>query len=352
MTPRSPLLEDLQAWIDRAEQANLSAGAHKHLGMARINVFDCILGGSDDEITAGRKNGGRPRGYAAWRPQRKTQALLAQVEQVLDEYEDYLPLTVRQIFYRLVGSHGYEKTERAYNRLAEALVRARRARMLPFEAIRDDGVVTIISQQYDGLEAFHDETARRAKSYRRDRQAGQSVRLELWCEAAGMLQQLQRVAEPFSVPVYSAGGFGSLTANYEIAERALERLVPTVILHVGDFDPSGESIFIAMAEDAAAFVDADRLIGTLRIEAVRIALTAQQVEAYHLPTAPPKASDTRSKKWEGETCQLEALAPDQLAAIIREAIEDRLDLGTYRRIVDLERADRAELLALPPGEAP
>ena len=43
--------------------------------------------------------------------------LLGQVEAVLDEYADYLPLTVRQIFYRLVGAYGYEKTERAYARL-------------------------------------------------------------------------------------------------------------------------------------------------------------------------------------------------------------------------------------------
>jgi hypothetical protein len=48
----------------------------------------------------------------------------------VDEYEAQLPLTVRQIFYRLVGDHGYEKTERAYSRLTEHLVRACRARSM------------------------------------------------------------------------------------------------------------------------------------------------------------------------------------------------------------------------------
>ena len=56
------------------------------------------------------------------------------------EYEDYLPLTVRQIFYRLVGAYGFEKTERAYERLGNHLVRARRAQIIRFDAIRDDGV--------------------------------------------------------------------------------------------------------------------------------------------------------------------------------------------------------------------
>ena len=67
-----------------------------------------------------------------------TLALLDQVRGVLNEYEDYLPLTIRQIFYRLVGAHEYEKTERAYERLIEHLNRARRARMIPMDVIRDD----------------------------------------------------------------------------------------------------------------------------------------------------------------------------------------------------------------------
>ena len=66
--------------------------------------------------------------------------LLGQVQAILVEYEDYLPLTVRQIFYRLVGAYGFEKTERAYERLGNHLVRARRAQIIRFDAIRDDGV--------------------------------------------------------------------------------------------------------------------------------------------------------------------------------------------------------------------
>lgn len=37
------------------------------------------------------------------------------------------PLTVRQIFYRLVGTAGYDKAELAYDRLCVHLVKARRA---------------------------------------------------------------------------------------------------------------------------------------------------------------------------------------------------------------------------------
>jgi hypothetical protein len=303
--------------------------------------------------TPGRENRrGRPRGYSPWRPRERTQALLENVAAVLEEYQDHLPLTIRQIFYRLVGQHGYPKDERAYKRLAEHLGRARRARMIDFDVIRDDGVVTYSSPWHDGPEAFWDATAERIRGYRRDRQAGQRKFVELWCEAAGMAPQLARVADAYSIPVFSAGGFASLTAVRLMATRALSRDVPTVLMHVGDFDPSGDSIFDAMTADAAAFVVEDRVIGTQRIEPVRVALTAAQVASYQLPTSPPKLSDKRAKRWTGGgTCQLEALPPDVLATLVKDALEAGLNLDLVIRQVEVEVQDRTQLLrALPRGE--
>ena len=54
----------------------------------------------------------RPEALSTGSP-KATLALLDQVRGILDEYADYLPLTVRQVFYRLVGVHGYDKTEQA-----------------------------------------------------------------------------------------------------------------------------------------------------------------------------------------------------------------------------------------------
>jgi len=73
-------------------------------------------------FAASRKNGPdskRPKGFAPWRPQRKTLVVLAQVKDILDEYRAELPLTARQIFYRLVGAYGYPKNENAYERLTK-----------------------------------------------------------------------------------------------------------------------------------------------------------------------------------------------------------------------------------------
>jgi hypothetical protein len=166
-----------------------------------------------------------------------------------------------------------------------------------------------------------------------------------------MMPQLATIADEFSIPVYSNSGFASLSAVRSIVWRATRRTVPTVILHVGDFDPSGEAVFAHIAEDAAAFLERDRLIGTQRIIPERVALTSAQVERYGLPTAPPKATDSRSANWNGETCQAEALPPSTLAVIVREAIQRRLDLDLLGEHELLEGEERVQLLrALPSGE--
>lgn len=307
------------------------------------------------DFTARRETGGRrrPRGYdLEWSPQAATRELLAHVDEVLDEYAEHLPLTVRQVFYRLVAGGVIDKTERAYSNLAEHLVRARRAKRISFDSIRDDGEVIYSAEFHDGPEGFFDATARRLRNYRRDRQAGQAQRLELWCEAAGMAPQLVRVADVYSVPVFSSGGFASLTTVRRIADRALRNDVPTVLLHVGDLDPSGESIFASLAQDAAAFVEADRVIQPQRVEAVRVALTSEQVVDYGLPTAAAKTSDRRSRRWRGGTCQVEALAPDELAATVEQAITKYLSKDIFEAQLEQERGDRQEIaLGLPAGSA-
>jgi hypothetical protein len=67
-----------------------------------------------------------------------------------------------------------------------------------------------------------------------------------------------------------------------------------------------------------------------------------QISEYGLPTAPPKLTDARA--FTGETCQAEALAPDQLAAILRHEIESRMDLDLYEKILEEEADERAFIL--------
>jgi hypothetical protein len=149
-----------------------------------------------------------------------------------------------------------------------------------------------------------------------DRQTGQRRRLLPWCEAAGMVRQLRRVADPFGIAVIASGGFDSVTDKHGIARLIADAGAPFEVLHVGDLDKAGEDIFAVLEQDAGAFCEALGADATF----TRLALTEAQVELYGLPAAPPEMTGGRL------VVQAEALPPDALAGIVDVAIRERLDM--------------------------
>lgn len=279
----------------------------------------------------------RVRGFAPWRPQADSLALLDDVRAVIATFRAYLPVTIRQVFYRLVSTRGYPKDEKAYARLCETLNRARRGGLIEWDAIRDDGFTKRTATAWGGPAEWAGAVLESAREYRLDRQAGQERRLVLWCEAGGMVPQLVRVASEYSVPVYSSGGFDSVTAKHAVAED-FSRLGSATVLHIGDLDPSGVHMFGSLDEDVRAFLE--QLGGD--VDFVRLAVTREHVERMSLPTAPPKPTDRRA--FSGDTVQAEAIPPDELARIVRGAIVDRLDGWTLEGVLASEEWHRQMIL--------
>ena len=285
----------------------------------------------------------RPRGFAPWNPRPESRALVQDVRAVLDEYRAHLPLSLRQGWYRLVATKGFPKTETAYARLCEVVNRARRARLIPFAAIRDDGPARYELPPWADPEAFMADMRADAQRFRLDRQARQPLRLWVLCEAAGMAPMLARVANPCGVPVLTSGGFDSLTAKHDLAHElvaAMDTGTGAEILHLGDLDPSGEHLFMSLAEDVGAMCES--LCGA-RPRFTRLAVTREQADRLGLPTAPPKPTDRR--RFTGDTVQCEAIAPDVLAGILRGAIDARRCAATAQRVLDRESDMRAALVA-------
>jgi hypothetical protein len=306
-----------------------------------------------------QKDKGRPKGYAKWKPQKKTKVIMARVQEILDEHRAELPLTARQIFYRLVGKYSYPKTENFSESLSNYLVRARRSRMIRFESIRDDGASVLQGKFYTGEEDFYGYIHEEAKSYERDKLANQKRDIRVYCEAAGMMPQLERVTHRYSVPVYSCSGFDSLTAKYDLADDVAKAFNwhgrQTVILHLGDMDPSGETIFDAISEDVYGFLEVD--VPHKRPEDVaifeRVALTPELVQLYDLPTDPAKESSHSAGWGARRACQLEALAPDVLARVLTSAIEYHMDLDILKADMEAEVEERRKIAkALPTPQIP
>lgn len=267
-----------------------------------------------------RAERGRPRGFINWTPNANSKVLLDQVKSVLVEYRALLPLTARQIFYRLVGTKGYGKTERDYKRLTELLNKARRAQIINFGAIRDDGTTTDRAPGYadeQQIKRVMRQVARRGLNLQVDQPISQLV----ICEAGGMVPQLSRVAHDFGVDVMSAGGFNSVTDKHDLACDIVRDGRPCLIWHIGDYDPSGVHVFQSLADDVIRFAESYDFDD---LSFQRLAVTEGQIREYSLPSAPAKRTDNRAFDGRG-TVQAEALPPEALASILDQALTEFFD---------------------------
>ena len=299
-----------------------------------------------EETVSGRTyTSARVRGFAPWSPKEDTLALVAQVNAILRSYREFLPLTARQIFYYLVGQYHYPKTEQSYAALCEKLNRARRAGMIDWFAIRDDGTASEAAGGWSSEGSFYASVRSWAESFELHKRNGQATHAELWVEASGMVGQAARVARDFGINVYSAGGFNSVTDKFMTAQRLYRARKPVTILHVGDYDPSGLSILDALAADITAFMDG---LGSYHEpEFKRIAVTPEQIEEFGLPSAPQKATDNRGEHMD-ETVQAEAMQPQDLADAIREACEGVTDMFQLQVVYEESAEIRERLVAWVP----
>lgn len=344
------------------------------------------------------------RGYAAWKPKAEAAYWLTQVREVLADYKQEWPLSNRQLFYRLVAERGYSKTEKDYDDLTKIVSRGRRAGYIDWAAIRDGGLGTgSPANFYDDADDFYDTVKSAATAMQLDRQRGQKQVIELWCEAGGMFPILSGIANPYSCRANTGGGYDSVTAKHRLAVRVAERAkvgLPTLVLHVGDFDGSGENMCDVLRDDAGQmaltqvaralaatnaapvgdpalddFNDApgwvwddivdvrngevsnrfyDYVDGFISIE--RVALTGEQVVERSVITAPAKKSDSRTTGFiernyetvealgtEEISAQLEALTPAELRELVTEVIEGHLDMDVYEEVLAEEEEVRDDL---------
>ncbi|MEJ7894676.1 MAG: hypothetical protein WKF94_18745 [Solirubrobacteraceae bacterium] len=290
--------------------------------------------------TAGRDKRSRPVGYAEWSPRGATREVVEQILSVLDDHRQYWPITPRQVLYRLMGRG--QATKKDAERIGEYIIRGRRSGLIPWEAIGDGRTDAAFPVVCDDPEAFFAEMRQSASVYRLDRQDGQEVYVEMLVEAAGAVEQVFRTTGYYGVPVLSGSGYVPITALRQMVLRAEDREVPTVILVAGDYDPAGWDIRARVAKDVAAFAeghDADIVVET-------IALTEQQVDELGLIKAPVDAKKRKKYPWWPHewTVELEAVSPDELAAIVVAAIENLTDADTRQAVINRETRERDDLM--------
>ena len=162
---------------------------------------------------------------------------------------------------------------------------------------------------------------------------------EVWLEKDALAGVLMPVTSRYDIPLMVSRGYASLSYLYEAASYMRELAKPVVILHFGDHDPSGR--------DAA-----DKIEQTLRefapeveIEFCRMAVTAEQIEAWALPTRPTKTTDSRTKTWDGgDSVELDAIEANTLRSLLEDEIEAILPDDWLSGVKAAEKSER-EILA-------
>lgn len=274
---------------------------------------------------------------------RQTEAVILHAEEIITEYlaQGFI-LTLRQLYYQFVARALIANTERDYKRIGNIVSDARRAGRIDWTAIEDrTRFVRRLSSWGDPqsiLQSAKD-------SYHRDLWEDQAKRIEVWIEKDALVGVIESICQENDVPFFSCRGYVSDSEMWRAAMRILrwgKAGQGTIVLHLGDHDPSG----IDMTRDIE---DRLRLFTNFGadLEVRRIALTMEQVEEQSPPPNPAKVTDSRFEQYVArygeESWELDALEPRFIADLIRDNIFQERDAEKWARSIEEQEAEREQI---------
>lgn len=252
---------------------------------------------------------------------RRSSARIEQLDnQILAVLREDHPQSVRHVFYRMTNPRlpePVEKTERGYRHVQDRMVKLRRAKRLPF------GWITDATRRGYHTPTYRDEAdfLRSMKGYyRADLWQQADFYCEVWTESRSIAGVIETDCQELAVSLYPAGGFSSITLAYQSAETINHYADgrPVVIFYIGDFDPAGVLIDVALERELR-----EHLSEGIELHFRRIGITTEQIEQYDLPTKPRKETDRRALHIR-ETVEAEAMPAGILRNLLRTNIETLL----------------------------
>jgi hypothetical protein len=265
---------------------------------------------------------------------------------VLDDMAKYRPLTVRQVYYQLVAKLIIPNNLVQYGRVSRTLVHLRDVGVVPWSWIEDRTRRTTTKRGMDNVLDFIEaerNSFMRAEYYSRCYVQQQNVHIEVTTEKDALSSIMEDVTYSFCTRLNIIRGHASATIVEKIAGRlddAIMRGKEPIILHMGDFDPSGIQIPISLKNKLQQRHDID-----CRVEV--IALNLEQIERYGLPVSPDalKPKDPNTQAWvkkygRQQPVELDALKPDALQDILKAALSMHYDMSNYQEQIEQEKKDR------------
>lgn len=271
---------------------------------------------------------------------RATASEMEERAQFLIDYANaHGPVTVRQLFYQatVAGLPGIDKTEDGYNKVQAQVLSLRRAGRLEYGKIADATRYMRKPRTFDGWEAALQNTA---LLYRKSLWADSDVEVEIWLEKSALAGVIYPVTAEFDVPLMPTGGFTSETFAHGAVEDMKDSGKTLVIYALYDFDRSGQDASNSLKEKVERF----GIEYGVSVEFHHLGLTWWQVKDLDLPTRPPKRNTAADQRWPYDfAAELDAIPPDDLRAMVRDAIEDHLPTWELNRLKKIELEERNTL---------
>jgi hypothetical protein len=264
--------------------------------------------------------------------------LYEQMKEIVFELKVEWPMTTRFWMYRLFtryhAKYGiWDKGAKVWQKKLDGfLAKARRCGDIPWESVAEKRGLNDRFTSYGDAEDIADSYIEAISETSLNLQEGQGRRVLVWCEGESYMPRLKPVAKEYGCTLVSGSGFDTVSKKYNFAVSCLVTEHPTTVLHFGDLDGSGEVMCTTgLAEDVQAMVEpykGGKYNEGADIIFKRIGVLDHHIEQYDLPYEDYKGDVKGSgHKFSGmRETQAEALSSEQAKAILREAIEDNLDV--------------------------
>lgn len=240
------------------------------------------------------------------------------------------PVTLRGVYYRVVSAGAVDKTEQGYRAVGRRLLELRRDGRVPYRSITDGTRWITKPTTYDSVEEALSQTAR---MYRRSLWSRSSTVVQVFSEKDAISGVILPVTDKWDVPLGVMRGYVSESFAWSVA-AGLDRSRRTILVQLGDHDPSGVNAWDDFARKVTAMASA------ARVEFIRLAVTEDQIDEFELPTRPTKKSDTRAKNWSGGSVEVDAMPAPILRELLDEFIAQFHDPDELERLELIEHAER------------
>lgn len=273
-------------------------------------------------------------------------AIVQRANQIIAEYQELgYVLTLRQLYYRFVAGGFIPNKDSEYDRLGSIIGKARYAGLVDWDAIEDRTRNLGANSHWDEPADIIDAAAR---GYAIDKWQDQDNLVEVWVEKEALAGIVSQVCRELDVNWMACRGYMSASEMRVAALRMIEaerdEARNTIILHLGDHDPSGIDMTRDIQDRLREFCEAHGQAGPA---VRRIALNMDQVDAYQPPPNPAKLTDSRCAgymaRFGDESWELDALPPNDLADLIRNTVAEYRDDERFEAMRQREAEERENL---------